>query len=265
MDVAVFQRVRTIAKQQRGIELHEGKKALAEARLGSRLKALGLKDERAYLEFLEKDKSGGEMVQFLNAISTNVTHFFREAAHFDVMEEVFGRWAKEGQRRFRIWCGASSTGEEPYSMGMVLHQLLSAYRVDLRILATDISTRALQAAVKGQYPLEAIKKVPEQYRKRYFKSDGEVAQVVPEIQRLIRFGRLNLIEMPFKLSGPLDMVICRNVMIYFEPELRKRIVADFCRLLKPGGLLIVAHSEGLVGADPRLKMFKPSVYVKDSA
>jgi len=205
----------------------------------------------------------------LDIISTNVTGFFREPDHFDFLAEAVSGWLSGGQRRFRFWSAACSSGEEPYSMALVLLDVTSGYDVDVKILATDISTRVLQRALAGVYEKEQLSPVPGRLRKRYFRRvtgydhGGEYYRVTPEVSGMCLFRRYSLSQFPYPLRGPLDMIFCRNTMIYFDTDLRRGMVAEFRRLLRSGGYLVVGHSESLSGLDTGLRCIRPSVYLKD--
>jgi chemotaxis protein methyltransferase CheR len=248
-----------------GIALSNGKESLVSARVGKRMRALGLSDFDDYLNRLQDDKSGEETIQLLDAISTNVTSFFREPEHFDVVASACAQWMKEGQRRFRFWSAASSTGEEPYSLSMTLLETFGNVVSDWRILATDISTRVLQKAQEGVYKPDALKTVSAAYRDRYFREvRGEEPrfQVKEVVRAPVTYRRLNLSTPPFPMKGPLDIVFCRNVMIYFDNDVRSRLLNEISRLLKPGGYLLVGHAESLTGLMCKLKAVRPSIYVR---
>lgn len=252
MDQQTFNQIRELVYQQSGIKLSDAKKSLVTARLMKRLRALDLPDLKSYVEYLAQDREGGELVQLLDAISTNVTHFFREKDHFDVAADAFKQWLGEGQTRFRFWSAASSTGEEPYSLAMTFSEALSggSRRPDLKILATDISTRVLQQCKRGQYEDERVKGISANLLGKYFApchiDNGRAGyEVDGNLKRMITFARLNLSAPPFPMKGPMDIVFCRNVMIYFDNPTRLRLLREIQRLLKPGGLLMVGHSESL--------------------
>jgi chemotaxis protein methyltransferase CheR len=263
MDARTFKDFQAIAYQKAGIFLREGKAALVQARLAKRLRELGLASEREYLERLRED-DGDEVVAFLDAISTNFTKFFREPDHFETLREGVSAARAAGQRRFRFWSAASSSGEEPYTMAMVLDPLLEG--CDWRILATDISTRVLGRAVAGVYEPEELDGIPQPLRQRYLERQaadeegGERWAVRDELKQRIVYRRLNLASRPFPMKGPLDAIFCRNVMIYFDRPMRAGVVAEFERLLKPGGPLFVGHSETLNGLPTRFRTERPSVY-----
>ena len=268
LDRATFERIRDIVYARSGIVLKDDKATLVAGRLGRRLRELGLATPSDYLAFLERDPSGGELTNLLDAISTNVTYFFREPDHFELISQLHARWIAAGQRRFRYWSAASSSGEEPYTLAMTLHALGTS-NLDLKILATDISTAILERAIAGVYPEKALAEVPRQHVMRYFRRQPgggpAMYEVTDELRGLVTFRHLNLAVFPSPLSGPLDMILCRNVMIYFDQTLRSRLVNEFARLLKPGGCLIISHAESLVGIEVGLKLVRPSVYVKAGA
>jgi chemotaxis protein methyltransferase CheR len=271
MKLATFERFRQIVYQQSGIDLSAGKEALVRGRLGKRMRALGLADEQDYLDYVLGDASGDEMVQLLDAISTNFTQFFREPDHFALLADLLKRWlGRDGQRSFRIWSAACSSGEEPYSIGIASTDAIEEYGasgVDLRILATDISTRVLDRARCGRYSEQAILAAPQPLR-RYFnrsaQDEGDDYEVCDSIRDLVTFRRMNLSRPPFPMKGPFDLVFCRNVMIYFDNAVRNRLLAEIERLLRPGGYLFVGHTESLAALDTRLRPIKPSVYRKEA-
>jgi chemotaxis protein methyltransferase CheR len=266
MDKQTFDNFRSFIYQASGITLGANKEALVCARVSKRMRATGIPDYKDYLDYVMSDNSGAEMVQLLDAISTNVTSFFRESEHFEFVSKIMERWLGAGQRRFRFWSAASSTGEEPYSLGMTLLEAAGGYGIDMKILATDISTRVLTSASAGIYGEEKLKTVPPVLRQRYFDlqrgADGTAYKVKESLRRLIVFKRLNLSTPPFPMKGPLDLVFCCNDMIYFDNEVRRRLLEEIYRLLKPGGYLIVGHAESLTGMVSRFQMFRPSIYVK---
>jgi chemotaxis protein methyltransferase CheR len=262
VDAQTFKDFQAIAYQKAGIFLREGKAALVQARLAKRLRELGLATEREYLERLRAD-GDDEIVLFLDAISTNFTRFFREPDHFETLGEAVRAARAAGQRKFRFWCAASSSGEEPYTMAMVLDPLLEG--CDWRILATDISTRVLARAVAGAYGPEEVEGIPPALLQRYLDrvpgEGGDATWVVrDQLKQRIVYRRLNLAGRPFPMSGPLDAIFCRNVMIYFDRPMRAGVVAEFERLLRPGCLLYIGHSETLNGLATRFRTERPSVY-----
>lgn len=263
MDARTFRRISAIVYCQAGIALGERKEALVAARIGKRMRQLGIKRYSEYLRVVEDSPEDGEVVNLINAITTNVTSFFREQPHFDRLATWLARWRDDGQTRFRIWSAASASGEEPYSLAIVARELLPS-DADVRILATDISTHALEEAVVGVYDRQDIEPVPAEWARRHFRAEAGGARwrVTPALKALIRFARLNLSQPPYPMRGPFDVIFCRNVMIYFDDAVRIRLLEECWRLLRPGGYLVVGHSESLTGMLSRFRPVEPSIYVK---
>jgi len=254
-----------------GINLHQGKKELVRTRLARRIREGGFDSFKAYYDYVIQDDSGDELVHLLDAISTNLTSFFRESKHFDFMvdrflPEVVASRKKGGARRLRIWSAGCSTGEEPYSIAMaVLEALPEAGRWDLRILATDLSTTALGTAWRGLYHMDRLTGVPPDRLRRYFqkgRGDWEDWYRVKEgVRSKVAFRRLNLVH-PFPFKGRFHLVFCRNVMIYFNKETQNRLVSAIHQVIEPGGYLFIGHSESLTGLDHRYQYVQPTIYRK---
>ncbi len=266
MDPQLFQRFGEIAYSKAGIKLHDGKEALVAARVAKRLRALGLSSPKEYLKMLESDPHGSEIILFLDAISTNFTSFFREAAHFDYLREFLTQKRRDRRKRLRVWCAASSSGEEPYTLAMTLAEALGESAVDWRILATDISTRILDVAERGEYDHSSVQNVPRALLLKYFSPEGPRDseqrrwRVNDELRQRVLFKRLNLAKPPYPMTGPLDVVFCRNVMIYFDAPVRQGLVAEIDRLIADDGLVCIGHSESLNGLGTRLVAIEPSIY-----
>jgi chemotaxis protein methyltransferase CheR len=267
----VFQEFSSLVYEECGINLHEGKKALLQARLNKCLRATGITSYEEYYRFITSHGNTEAFFSFLDSISTNLTFFFREAQHFKFLDELIPplleQRKKERNNRLRIWSAGCSTGEEPYSLAMsVLQHLGDHQKYDFRILATDISSRALTSALRGIYPAEKIQKVPEALRRTYFQrcntGGGEDEyEVAPLLKRLITFRRLNLKE-AFPFKGPFDYIFCRNVMIYFDKKTQEALVQKMASYLGAGGYLFVGHSESLMGLSHPLTYIRPAVYGK---
>jgi chemotaxis protein methyltransferase CheR len=266
MDHGTFQRFRDVVYDLSGISLGEKKQALLAARLAKRMRSLGVHEYEEYLVLLEEDETGEELRTLLDAVSTNVTSFFREAGHFDFVRETMAKWLAEGQRRFRFWSAACSTGEEPLSLGMVVLDACRGYDVDVRILATDISGRVLDRCREATYTPERVATVPPELRARWLerhRSGGESFYLArKELLDHIVYQRINLSAPPFPMAGPMDAIFCRNVMIYFDNRVRARLLADLYRLTKPHGYLFVGHAESLTGMMSEFKSVRPSVYTR---
>jgi chemotaxis protein methyltransferase CheR len=261
----VFRALCDLAYEQAGIRLGEEKLALVSARVGKRLRALSLANETDYLEVLRKD-DGGELIEFLDVISTNFTSFFREPAHFERLAAELGAAMERGQQSFRVWCAASSSGEEPYTIALVLDELFEGRAVDWRVLATDISTRVLGLARRGRYHEQQLKAVRrDSLARRFIKlhavpGEDQQYEASEELKKHLTFARLNLARPPYPMRGPFDVVFCRNVMIYFDAPIRQGLVEQMERLVKPGGLVMVGHAETLSGLRTSLQVVVPSVY-----
>lgn len=270
MKQSLFQSFADIAYAAAGIRLPPGKETLVHSRVSRRVRALGLADEAEYLTVLQADETGEELTRFLDVITTNYTRFMREPEHFALLAQFIEERLAAGQRRFRIWSAASSSGEEPYSMAITCLEAIAGRPADVRILATDISTRMLEQARAGVYPHKTVAEVPPVLRARYFEAerargadrDSATYTVRPEVRSLVVYRRLNLATPPLPLRGPLDLIFCRNVMIYFDRPVRQRLISEFERLLCPEGLLLIGHTETLTGIRNGLRTLRPSVFRK---
>lgn len=262
MDRRVFERFREVIYDSAGIALGDHKDVLLAARLGKRMRALGIDEYHEYLDYVLGEESGTEHISMLDAVCTNVTSFFREANHFDVLAKHFAGWQAEGRTRFRFWSAACSTGEEVYSIAITLAEAAARPDLDVRILGTDISTKVLATAKAARYP-EAKVDIGDRIVPSHFTygKDG-MLEVRPRLTQMATFQRLNLAKPPFPMSGPLDAVFCRNVMIYFDDPVRARLLGEIERLLAPGGLLFLGHAESLAGFETGLKPVVPSVFIK---
>jgi chemotaxis protein methyltransferase CheR len=267
MNNSTFERFCAIAYERAGIHLNSGKEALVAARVSKRMRSLGLGDEAEYLRYLEADPDDEEIIHFLDAISTNFTSFFREPDHFERLTIAARAWRDLGRRTLRVWSAASSSGQEPYSIAVTLAEALGA-DFDFKVLATDISTRMLDVGRAGSYPASAVATVPKALLAKWFERDGETGHgeksyhVRPEIAARVVFSRLNLATVPYPMKGPLDAVFCRNVMIYFDRPVRQALVREIERLLGPGGLLMIGHTETLTGLSTGLRLEQASVFTK---
>jgi chemotaxis protein methyltransferase CheR len=251
-----------------GITLHEGKRSLVMARLQKRLRHHGMSSFSSYLTHVERDRSGEELTLLLDAIATNHTYFFREEQHFAYMtSRVVPEWrAHTSGGPLRIWCAASSTGEEPYTISMSLADLTPA--VEFGMLASDLSTKALKAAKAGVYKLSSVESLPADLLRRHFeKGMGEqagFARVSANVRKRVAFRNLNLLEIN-DVGERFDVIFCRNVMIYFDKAVQQRVVTMLERHLKPGGYLFISHSESLNGVTHGLRWMAPAVYQRGAA
>lgn len=267
----LFERFSRLVYRECGINLHSGKRELLQARLNKRLRATGLTSYREYYDYVTSANNENEILHLLDSISTNLTYFFREPKHFEFLErtalpELILNKRNERSGRIRIWSAGCSTGEEAYSLAMsVLEHLNGQVKWDFKILATDISTRVLDRAIRGRYPKEKVEKVPKALQNLYFQTlssvEGEFLEVAPVLKRIVTFRRLNLKD-DYPFSGPFDFIFCRNVMIYFDKETQQELVGKMAGYLSPGGYLMVGHSESLTGLAHQLVYVQPSVYRK---
>ena len=260
-----FQALRALVKSLTGIHLTEQKRELVYGRLTRRLRALRLRSFAEYRELLSRDER--ELAELCNAITTNLTSFFREPHHFQYLRE---QWlaplaAEEcGARRLRIWSAACSSGEEPYSIAMtVLENLPSPERWDVRILATDLDSEVLERAQRGVYPLERLNGVSAERQARFFHElrEGRTAgrQIASEVAALVKFKQLNLMQ-SLPMKGPLDVVFCRNVVIYFDKDTQRDLFARISRLQRSGDLLFLGHSESLFKVSESYALIGKSIY-----
>lgn len=258
---ADFQRVRKVIHEYCGIFINEGKEALVQSRLSKRMRSLGIHTYEQYLNLIEHDKPGGEFLAFVDVLTTNKTSFYRENKHFEFIKEVI--YPSMNGRQVKWWSAGCSTGEEPITLAMNLleSQRQTGWR-SAKILATDISRDVLQVAKSGVYKPQKISGIPSQYLSKYFtrQTDGSF-MVRPEVHRMITFGRLNLNDR-WPLKGMFQLIMCRNVMIYFNRNTQEQIIPRFRELLEPGGYLFLGHSETMNAAKLGFKIVAPAVYQK---
>ena len=258
-----FARVRALIYRQAGISLGESKQEMVYSRLARRLRAKGINSFQEYLDGLESGRDDDEWVAFTNALTTNLTSFFREAHHFPILAEHM----RKMKAPLSIWCSASSTGEEPYSIAMAACEAFDSPMPPVSIIATDIDTNVLEIAANGVYPIERIDKMAQDRVKRFFQRGcGErsgLVRVRPELRQLVTFKPLNLLAGNWALSGAFDVIFCRNVMIYFDKPTQGQILARFVPLMKPDGLLFAGHSENFMYASDAFRLRGKTVYELD--
>jgi chemotaxis protein methyltransferase CheR len=267
-----FRSLVQIAREHTGIALSDGKRDLVYGRLSRRLRALGFSSFRQYRDYLEGPDGVREIEKFINSISTNHTKFFREEHHFEHFRpNVAGAFvhATHGASggRLRVWSAGCSTGEEPYTIALVLKQeIANIARHNVRILATDIDTEVLAKASCGEYSAAALDEIPKNYRPYIQTKDNEAKgpriAMSEDVRSLIAFRRLNLIERwPFK--GLFDAIFCRNVLIYFDNETKAMLIDRFVSQIRPGGWLYLGHSESLIKAHPGLRLVGRTIYRRE--
>lgn len=256
-----FQRVRSLIFDYCGINLHEGKVALVRARLMKRMRKVGMRSFKQYLDYMEADESGAEFLALVDVLTTNKTSFFRENQHFQfIRDEVIPAMAG---RDVKWWSAGCSTGEEPITAAItLLEEQRSAGWKSVKILATDISRDVLQTAKQARYSARRMGDIPEHIRRKYFsKLDQETYQVGAQVRNMITYGRINLQE-SWPLKGPFHVIMCRNVMIYFNRQTQQQLVSRFYDILEPGGYLFLGHSESVSGGNHGFVNIRPAVYQK---
>lgn len=258
-----FNRLVTYMKKNYGINL-EKKRILIEGRLSNMVTARGFKDFKEFIDFAFADRSGNETMQLVNKLTTNHTFFLREPEHFDFLKStVLPYIAKNNaaERSMNIWCAASSTGQEPYSIAMTIDEFFGAdlSRWRINFLSTDVDTDVLRTAKEGIYSVDMVKDVPPQWLSRYFvKKDDKHYQVIDRLRNMISFKQFNLMD-NIVTSKPYDLISCRNVMIYFEQATKNALIERFYDVTREGGYLFIGHAES-VGRDTRYTYIKPAVY-----
>ncbi|RMF93557.1 MAG: protein-glutamate O-methyltransferase CheR [Nitrospinota bacterium] len=261
-----FQQISEQVYRLCGIYLPAGKEGLVKSRLMKRLRALRLQSFDQYLHYIEQDRSGQELVAMVEVLTTNKTSFFREAQHFDYLRRYVFPTMRHPSQRVRFWSAGCSSGEEPFSLAIVLCEAFpDIAQRDIRILATDIATRMLQKAREAIYEQDVLREVPAILLQKYFTciryQPPRAYRLNDTVRALVRFARLNLMD-PWPMKGPFDVIFCRNVMIYFDRPTQQRLVQRFWELLKPGGYLLVGHSESLSAIVHPFRYVQPAVYVK---
>lgn len=262
---ADFDRVRRMIYARAGINLNTTKQNMVYSRLSRRLRTTGMTSFKLYLDSLEAGDSP-EWQEFINALTTNLTSFFREQHHFPVLHEQLA--ARRGQPSL-IWCSAASTGEEPYSIAMTAIEAYGSMTPPVKIIATDIDTNVLETAALGVYPLETLKGVSEERRRRFFlrgtAANAGKARVRPELRKLIEFAPLNLLANSYDVPMDLNFIFCRNVLIYFDKPTQNQVLGRMAQHLSIGGLLFAGHSENFSDNREHFHLRGKTVYERISA
>ncbi|EAQ64636.1 chemotaxis protein methyltransferase CheR [Marinomonas sp. MED121] len=253
-----FKRVRLFLNKLTGINLAESKDAMVYSRLVRRVRALNLNSIGEYLEFV--DANANEEQNFINALTTNLTSFFREEHHFDVLKD----YVLSNSEVKRIWCAASSTGEEPYSIAISLVEALGKFDTHIEIIASDIDSNVLETAKQGIYHESRIQSLSLDRKKRFFKkgvgSNRGFVRVAPELREMVSFRKINLLDSQWPVEMPVNIIFCRNVMIYFNREMQEALLTRMVRLLKKDGLYIAGHSENFSAFSHVVKPFGKTTY-----
>jgi chemotaxis protein methyltransferase CheR len=249
-----------------GILLRPGKEALVTARLGARLERRGYRTYADYLAYLDGPTCDREqeVIGLLDAMTTNTTEFFRENRHFEVLRKELPRLSREASaegRPLRVWSSACSTGQEPYTIAMVLLETLGE-NANFRVLASDIDTQALSEASRGEYSPGDLAGVPRELRERYFAGAGERQRVKPSVRSRVVFRRINLMRDELRFKEKVDVVFCRNVLIYFDEAGRERVLRRLAEVLRPRGMMFIGHSESLLRARSLFDFVEGTVYLR---
>jgi chemotaxis protein methyltransferase CheR len=266
-----FQSLRTLVRKHTGISLSEAKRELVYGRLSRRLRALGLDSFRDYRNVLTADPEGQEMVEFCNAITTNLTSFFRESHHFDFLRDqvLVPLGTRPPGQRLRIWSAGCSTGEEPYSIAMTVRESVpQASRHDIKILATDLDSDVLSRGRMGVYADDRVKGMSQARISAFFQEQVEGGArrlaITPDLRELITFNQLNLMhELPMR--GPFDVIFCRNVVIYFDKETQRDLFKRFALLQRPGDVLFLGHSESMFKVSDAYTLVGRTIYRRNES
>lgn len=257
---ADFARVKATIYRKAGINLADSKKQLVYSRLARRLRVLHLDSFGAYLDYLEATPD--ELQEFINALTTNLTAFFRESHHFDVLAEFVKKHRRN--KPCRVWCTASSTGEEPYSIAMTLVEAYGSYKPPVEIIASDIDSQVLNAAAAGVYTLERLSALSLEQKKQFFLrgkgANNGKAKAIDELRKLIDFQQINLLDKQWPITGKFDVIFCRNVMIYFDKPTQLKLLERMIQFLTPDGLYIAGHSESFSHATHLVHLVGKTTY-----
>ncbi|MEP7138645.1 MAG: CheR family methyltransferase [Caldimonas sp.] len=259
---ADFERVRSLIHRKAGISLHSGKHAMVYSRLTRRLREIGHRSVREYLDGLEAMHGAAaeaEWQEFVNCLTTNLTAFFREEHHFPILGAEL---AARGREPLRVWCNAASTGEEPYSIAMTVIEALGP-AADVAVVCSDIDTHVLAIAERGIYEAGAKGLDPNRLKRHFLRGSGANAgsiMVKPELRRLVEFRACNLMDPSLSLGAPFDFVFCRNVMIYFDAATQRAVLERMHRATRPGALLFAGHSENFNDARDLFQLRAKTVY-----
>lgn len=259
---ADFEQVRQLIYRRAGIKLADSKKQLVYSRLARRLRALNLTTFVSYLNYLQHNE--GELEEFVNALTTNLTAFYREPHHFNTLAKIAARY-KSLNRPLRVWCSAASTGEEPYSIAMTLVESYGSFKPPVSIIASDIDSHVLRQAAAGVYAINRLDSLSFERKKHFFLrgkgANAGKARVVQELRDLIEFKQINLLDQVWPLGEPFDVIFCRNVMIYFDKSTQLKLLERMAKLLKPDGVYFAGHSESFSQANHLVKLVGKTTYI----
>ena len=260
-----FIRVKAVIYRKAGIHLADSKKQLVYSRLARRLRLLKLHSFSTYLDYLENTPD--ELQEFINALTTNLTAFFREEHHFQILSDFIRK--SRNNKSCRIWCAASSTGEEPYSIAMTAIQAYGSYKPPVEIIASDIDSQVLNTAATGVYTLERLESLSIEQKKQFFLrgkgANSGKAKVINELRSLIDFRQIKLLDKHWSLDGKFDLIFCRNVMIYFDKPTQTALLERMVQLLVPDGLYVAGHSESFSHASHLVSLVGKTTYRRASS
>jgi len=267
IDDKSFNRLSTYITERYGIKLPLTKRSMLESRLNKKVRSLGMESYEEFLDFIfSQEGQQSELLHVVDLITTNKTDFFREPEHFEFLSNTYlPQWMTGNSGLFKIWSAGCSSGEEPYTLTMVLGDFSRRNsQFAYSLLASDVSIRMMQDAFRGIYSIEKIATLPIEKKRTYFlrsKQHPDVVRVKPEYRKKIHYKRINLMDDSFGvLKNEFDVIFCRNVLIYFDKPTQEKVIRKFIQHLKPGGLLFLGHSESILGMDLPLKHIRPTVY-----
>ena len=257
-----FQFLAKLVNRKTGIVFADNKFEMVYSRLVRRLRILKLDNFSAYCDIFKNNENHPEINELINSLTTNLTKFFRENHHFEHLKEILNKMIEEKQTRIRIWSAGCSSGQEPYTIAMIVKEILNKHKnVDIKILATDIDTNILDEAKAGIYSENQITSLPEQYKRYFSKKDKDVYEIDKEVKNLITFNRLNLLE-AWPIKNQFDVIFCRNVVIYFNKETQIKLFDSFSNHLKDEGWLYIGHSENLTNISTKFVLINQTIYRK---
>ena len=268
---AEFKKIAAYIEKNVGIKMPPEKRMMMQSRLASRLKALHLDSYKAYIDYVfsGKDADNHELIMMIDAMTTNLTEFFREPQHFDYMRSAaLPGYAAQKLNKIKIWSAGCSTGQEPYTLSMVMSEYIKQNPLgsirDFSVLATDISTKVLDKAASAVYPMDAVKGVPQQIMHQYFlrgkNPENPVVRLKQDIRSHVNFMRLNFMDEEYGFRDTFQIIFCRNVLIYFDKANQEKVIRQFLRYLEPNGYLFLGHSETIFGMDLPFKTVAPTVF-----
>lgn len=264
-----FNKLSRFIYKESGIKMPPVKRVMLQSRLQKRLRKLNMTNFKDYIDYVfSKDGLSGEIIHMLDVVSTNKTDFFREPIHFNFLSEtVLPEFVNKqsGVRSIKVWSAGCSSGEEPYTLAIVLSEFAEKNPgFDYSIIGTDISTQILQKAVDAVYKEERVANIPFEVKRKYFLRSKDRAnptvKVIGDLRKRVRFGRLNFMEPTYNISDTFDVIFCRNVLIYFDRETQEKVIQKLCNNLKPNGYFFLGHSESIMNMDVPLRQVKPTIF-----